>query len=1347
MLLGALSLVVLVVGAYLLRGPLFGRPLGNLVAAKLSETFGGRFTAKGVRGAWFSDAVLVDLRTEEAPETGPLSHLSWDRLEVTYGIVDLLRSRPLSGLHSLRIEGLDLRIDLTRPAAAAAPAVRKAPKPSMFARLPARLPAIELRGRVSVRLPLPGGESGTFALEGFSLVSDGRDAADLSLASLACPELGIAEQAVHMRVSRDGDAFTIEGDRGEGTIAGIDLRSLVLDGLGRAPRLRARIGIAGGEVTADLSRSHVSAEIDGVDLRTVPPWLARLVETPSRGTVSGSLDARMDGDDAAWRAEGSIRLRGSVWRGFDIETLEASGSWSPAGLALAHLDLASSVVQAEITDLILDPRAGWMPSGVRRLRLSVPDASGAAAGLGLEVPAALRGRGALAITVAADGDGGTVLTAFSASVLGDGVAAHVDGSGTLPPSLSRWREATLSASWSIDLADKALPGLGDGWGGTCSGRGRVEGTLGDPHAAATLDGHDLRLAGRAISELDVSGSLAWPNLVLEHARVRAAAGAISASGAVDVVVRTAEQLRVEFDVLDLAEAARLAGSPIAMSGAAHGVILAGGTFSGGMKQIMRDAHAYVEVSASELRIAGHVLGGLEAKAGLGDGGLSIHRLELDGPVRLDLLGEVSLDDDGGVAARISRLALSQAGNDHASLRLRETTTVSHIPGPGPFGHWRIDPCTIETEGGRLELACDLGERIDLTVSGINVHPGAFAPVGFPKVEGRASFSLAMNGPAATPEGSLRLRTLGLRIADRDAELSIDALQDAEGLRLGRCDARLDHVLDVSVTGSLPVRLGMTGAVPGAGHPRMHARAFAAVLPGLAPARFHLPETGCIGVTADLDETGAKIDLAIRELLVRIAPLAEDLKSQPDEIAEIDVHMRADLRGWRSSIRARDSGGLAIASDVGGVAAFDPDRPLAFIESLTSDELSGDVTVGNVQLARASVLLPALVRLSGSMSGTLQVSGRPFMPRWGGTLVLDDVGLKVRSDLPAISEGKGRLRLEGTRVLVDELTARMGFEPITVTGTVDVGEWSRPAFDLFLNGQNVLLTRNQYLRLRADCDLHLHGPIEAMTLSGSMRPTDALYSKPIELLSRIRPSGGHRAKDDGITLFSLRDPPLSTLAFDIEIHGLDCLRIHNNIFRGICSLDAHLGGSGEAPIPRGRVWCEEARLKMPFTTIHITNATLVFPVDTPYNPRLEADGEARLKNYDLRVHAAGDLPDVEVTVDSDPPLSSSEGVLLLTTGLTGREREEQGSGRTELTIVGKYLAKEVWHEFFGPGDPDKEPGLLDLDRLDISVGQQLSTTGQETIDTEYELSRHYFLHGERDRFDGYDLGLVWRLSFH
>jgi translocation and assembly module TamB len=253
---------------------------------------------------------------------------------------------------------------------------------------------------------------------------------------------------------------------------------------------------------------------------------------------------------------------------------------------------------------------------------------------------------------------------------------------------------------------------------------------------------------------------------------------------------------------------------------------------------------------------------------------------------------------------------------------------------------------------------------------------------------------------------------------------------------------------------------------------------------------------------------------------------------------------------------------------------------------------------------------------------------------------------------------------------------------------------------------------------------------------------------MELLSKLRPSGGHGVKGEGIKLFSVREAPLSNLRFDVDILGTDSFRIHTNVLRTIASLDMHLGGTAESPVPRGRIWCSEGVLKMPFTKIHLTNATVLFPTDAPYFPRLEAgEGEARMKGYDLQVHASGDLPDVEVQVQAQPPLSDTEAILLITTGLTGRERNEEGAQRTELALVGKYFSKEIYRELFGPGDPDKENGLLDLDRLDLGIGQQVSQTGQETIDAEYELSRRYYLHGERDRFDAYNIGLIWRLRFH
>jgi hypothetical protein len=676
------------------------------------------------------------------------------------------------------------------------------------------------------------------------------------------------------------------------------------------------------------------------------------------------------------------------------------------------------------------------------------------------------------------------------------------------------------------------------------------------------------------------------------------------------------------------------------------------------------------------------------------------------------------------------------------VRLLEPARVAVTPGL-PHRRWHVGPAIFDGGGGRVELALVLDDRLDATLRASRLRPWALLPGWAPGCDGTLEASFAARGDPDAPEATLHLRSAGLTVGGRAGQLAIDAQQDAGGMRLERGQLQVEGALQAEATGAAPVILGLGGIRALGGVPKLAARVFAQATPGVAPDLPGMPEVGCVEVRGSYDETGAHADLLVRELLVRLPQTDELTRPVPDEIASADAHAEAGPHGWHATFKAGDTGGLSVSAEGTGTAALDPAAPSAFVAALAQDDLIGRVTLEHAELARLSALVPALVRVSGRTSGELRVSGRPLMPRWDGELTLEGASLKARSDLPAIGDIHGKLLLEGTRITIEQLSARMGYSPVTVSGSADLGEF-RPAFDLHLNGTNVLLARNQYLRLRADCDLTLHGPLEEMVLAGEVRITDALWSRPVEVLSRLRPSGGHRAKQEGLKLFSIREGPLSTLRFDVGIAALQNFRVRSNVFRGDCSMDLRLAGTGESPLPRGRVWCEDGLLLMPFTTVHVVHAAAVFPPDDPFLPRLEANGEARLKGYDLRVHAEGELPDIEVTVDSDPPLGTSDAMMLLTTGLTGHEREENDSGRVQLTMAGKYLAKEVFQEFSGPGDPDAERGWIDLDRLDISVGQQVSASGQDTIEAEYELTQRFYLHGERDEFDQYNLGLIWRL---
>nr|MBA2482317.1 hypothetical protein [Planctomycetota bacterium] len=216
---GGLALVALVLVAYLFRGPLFARPLGDFAARKLSEAMGGEFAAGAVSGSWLTDAVLIDLRTVRPPTTGPLVNLSWQRLEATYSLIDILRGGPLSGLHSLRIAGLDLEIDLTRP-----PRERRAGKPDGRPRnpfdLPLDLPALAVSGHLRVRAPVRAGGTATLDVGAFSFVSDGSHAG-LTLERLTIPEWGWSQAAYRLRLERPApETFRISSSE---SLAGIAL--------------------------------------------------------------------------------------------------------------------------------------------------------------------------------------------------------------------------------------------------------------------------------------------------------------------------------------------------------------------------------------------------------------------------------------------------------------------------------------------------------------------------------------------------------------------------------------------------------------------------------------------------------------------------------------------------------------------------------------------------------------------------------------------------------------------------------------------------------------------------------------------------------------------------------------------------------------------------------------------------------------------------------------------------------------------------------------------------------------------------------------------------------------------
>jgi hypothetical protein len=284
---------------------------------------------------------------------------------------------------------------------------------------------------------------------------------------------------------------------------------------------------------------------------------------------------------------------------------------------------------------------------------------------------------------------------------------------------------------------------------------------------------------------------------------------------------------------------------------------------------------------------------------------------------------------------------------------------------------------------------------------------------------------------------------------------------------------------------------------------------------------------------------------------------------------------------------------------------------------------------------------------------------------------------------------------------------------------------------------VLLRRDEYLRVRADLDLALEGPLDGLSATGTVVVTDALYTRPADLLSRAT-----SAAERSLRLFSIREGPFSTMRFDVHVKADESFRWRNNLFRGDASLDLRLRGTGLVPEPLGRIFFRDTLVRLPLTSLKVDRGEVTFPAGNPFVPEARVAAHTRMMGYDLHVEVKGAMPDFDVLVTTSPPMAAADAIVLLTTGATPEELERQGA-MAAATRAGSYFGRRLVARYGGPSDPD-EQGFLD--RFEVRIGSDVSRRGDETVLGEFEVNRRWFLRAERDRFDDYNFGVVWRLRF-
>ncbi|MHC4934128.1 MAG: translocation/assembly module TamB domain-containing protein, partial [Planctomycetota bacterium] len=437
----------------------------------------------------------------------------------------------------------------------------------------------------------------------------------------------------------------------------------------------------------------------------------------------------------------------------------------------------------------------------------------------------------------------------------------------------------------------------------------------------------------------------------------------------------------------------------------------------------------------------------------------------------------------------------------------------------------------------------------------------------------------------------------------------------------------------------------------------------------------------------------------------------------------------------------------IATPPGGVAhirgglssdrVVDWMRPEEIEAALREARIHGSLDVRVDDLGHLQRLLPSVLHLEGRLEANLRVAGHWQSPKLDGEARIDEMSCTLKGDLPPLHGGSGRILFEGRTVRFEDFKGQLGYGPLAIGGTVQLPVDGVPVVDATIKGENVLLARSRNLRLRSNVDLKVSGPLDALLAKGKFVVTDALYSQPMDLFAGSAPAADHK-----LQLFSIREGPLSTLRLDVEIFGDRSFRISNNIVRGHFSPALRLRGTGAVPEPQGSIFFQDVLVKLELTSLKVDHGEVRFRPEDPFAPEIRVAAHTRLQGFDLDVALEGALPDVEVHVHANPPLPPRDAIILLMTGNTP-ERLEQKGAQGALMLAGTVFGKRLLSEMQGPSDPDEESFV---DRFSVDMGRDISRSGEETIEAEFRVKKQWYARGERDRYDDYNFGVVWRIRF-
>ncbi|MDH4164592.1 MAG: translocation/assembly module TamB domain-containing protein, partial [Nitrospirota bacterium] len=334
------------------------------------------------------------------------------------------------------------------------------------------------------------------------------------------------------------------------------------------------------------------------------------------------------------------------------------------------------------------------------------------------------------------------------------------------------------------------------------------------------------------------------------------------------------------------------------------------------------------------------------------------------------------------------------------------------------------------------------------------------------------------------------------------------------------------------------------------------------------------------------------------------------------------------------------------------------RSLHFAGTNTELTVSGSAFPGkNIDLLFSGDANLSLFRLfyrevehaDGTAGLTVRIREEWSNPDVAGELTITNGQVKIRDVPQKFTAVNGVLNFDRSRIVTEGFTAEVGGGAIAASGSAQIDGAALQDFTAKVVIQGVTVRYPQGLTAVVGGTLYLEGDLASRMLSGEMIVNRARYEKRVDwksMLVDVRKGFTQKKKAD--------IGWIGETQLNIRFSGKESILFESNLAKIPLEVDMLFRGTVNQPQVLGRIEARKGEVYFRKNVFRILYASADFADPNRINPLLDVQAETRVREYQVRLSVSGTADRSVVTFVSDPPLTDSNILALLTLGRTGEQ---------------------------------------------------------------------------------------------